>query len=409
MQNIVWLLLLLKVANQEIIDIDSDDEFEKFDISTGVEAHVPWFTAPVQNKSTLAITETSFLQLQPSPGGGILKPEASHSLWPVDPQGTTYGATYSGGRTHSGGTSQASHMPFDSFLSGSHVHDASKAFPVNGYEFSVDSSETLKKFEQFKMFDIVEDFSDHHFVNDGTSTKKPSKNWLKRIQEEWKILEKDLPETILVRVYESRMDLLRAVIVGANGTPYHDGLFFFDVFFPNRYPHVPPRVHYHSGGLRINPNLYSDGKLCLSLLNTWISSREERWIPGKSTMLQVLVSIQGLVLNANPYFNEAEFMIIRQKPNWEMLSQQYNEETFKKSLQTMVFTLRKQPMHFENFVVGHFFKRAGDILVSCQAYMEGAQVGCLVRGDAFTEIGLKGCEKFIPAAIPGTITSNDLL
>ena len=36
------------------------------------------------------------------------------------------------------------------------------------------------------------------------------------------------------------MDLLRAVIVGAEGTPYHDGLFFFDVSFPSGYPSVPP-------------------------------------------------------------------------------------------------------------------------------------------------------------------------
>lgn len=47
-------------------------------------------------------------------------------------------------------------------------------------------------------------------------------------------------DTIFVRVYESRMDLLRAVIVGAEGTPYHDGLFFFDIFFPAGYPSVPP-------------------------------------------------------------------------------------------------------------------------------------------------------------------------
>lgn len=47
-------------------------------------------------------------------------------------------------------------------------------------------------------------------------------------------------DTIFVRVYEARMDLLRAVIVGAEGTPYHDGLFFFDVFFPDAYPNVPP-------------------------------------------------------------------------------------------------------------------------------------------------------------------------
>jgi hypothetical protein len=29
------------------------------------------------------------------------------------------------------------------------------------------------------------------------------------------------------------MDLLRAAIVGPAGTPYHDGLFFFDVHFPH--------------------------------------------------------------------------------------------------------------------------------------------------------------------------------
>ena len=36
------------------------------------------------------------------------------------------------------------------------------------------------------------------------------------------------------------MDLLRAVMVGAPGTPYHDGLFFFDVFFPPTYPDTSP-------------------------------------------------------------------------------------------------------------------------------------------------------------------------
>lgn len=50
-------------------------------------------------------------------------------------------------------------------------------------------------------------------------------------------------DTIFVRVYESRMDLLRAVIKGAEGTPYHDGIFFFDICFPSDYPNVPPVCH----------------------------------------------------------------------------------------------------------------------------------------------------------------------
>ncbi|KAF6141984.1 hypothetical protein GIB67_037952 [Kingdonia uniflora] len=46
--------------------------------------------------------------------------------------------------------------------------------------------------------------------------------------------------TIFVRVYEERINLLRAAIVGAPGTPYHDGLFFFDFFLPSDYPNEPP-------------------------------------------------------------------------------------------------------------------------------------------------------------------------
>lgn len=45
---------------------------------------------------------------------------------------------------------------------------------------------------------------------------------------------------IYVRVSENRMDLLRAVMIGPQGTPYHDGLFFFDAQFPASYPAIPP-------------------------------------------------------------------------------------------------------------------------------------------------------------------------
>jgi ubiquitin-conjugating enzyme E2 O len=44
----------------------------------------------------------------------------------------------------------------------------------------------------------------------------------------------------MVRACEDRIDLLRAAIVGPNGTPYHNGLFFFDIQFPADYPHSPP-------------------------------------------------------------------------------------------------------------------------------------------------------------------------
>ncbi|GJU17181.1 ubiquitin-conjugating enzyme/RWD-like protein [Tanacetum coccineum] len=51
------------------------------------------------------------------------------------------------------------------------------------------------------------------------------------------------------------MDFLRAVIIGPPGTPYQNGLFFFDVCFPVNYPDSPPLLNYRSGGLGINPYL----------------------------------------------------------------------------------------------------------------------------------------------------------
>ncbi|XP_073030850.1 uncharacterized protein [Primulina eburnea] len=264
--------------------------------------------------------------------------------------------------------------------------------------------EVLQNFEGFKKFDTVEDYSDHFYLKNASSGKQPPKNWAKRIQEEWKILEKDLPDTIFVRVYEARMDLLRAVIVGAEGTPYHDGLFFFDVFFPSSYPNVPPLVHYHSGGLRINPNLYNCGKVCLSLLNTWSGNHKEKWILGVSTMLQVLVSIQGLTLNAKPYFNEPGFANTSGSPTGEKRSLDYNESTFIYSLQTMVYSMKRPPKHFENFVIGHYCKYARDIMVSCKAYLDGAQVGCLVKGGVQdVDEGDKSCSQHFKNSLAGFI------
>ena len=41
--------------------------------------------------------------------------------------------------------------------------------------------------------------------------------------------------------------------------------------------------------------------MCLSLLGTWAGPG---WIAGKSTLLQVLISIQSLILCDEPYLNE---------------------------------------------------------------------------------------------------------
>ncbi|XP_059437350.1 probable ubiquitin-conjugating enzyme E2 24 [Corylus avellana] len=243
---------------------------------------------------------------------------------------------------------------------------------------SIPFSATTENSHQFMQFDMVGDCSDHHFLNagKGLALSQAKRSWFKKVQQEWSILEKNLPETIYVRVFDERMDLLRAVIVGAPGTPYHDGLFFFDILLPLEYPYEPPMVHYNSGGLRVNPNLYESGKVCLSLLNTWTGTGSEVWNPESSTILQVLLSLQALVLNEKPYFNEAGYDKQIGRAEGEKNSVSYNENAFLVTCKSMLYLLRKPPKHFEALVEDHFKRRSQHILMACKAYMEGAPVGC---------------------------------
>ncbi|TQD88365.1 hypothetical protein C1H46_026109 [Malus baccata] len=245
---------------------------------------------------------------------------------------------------------------------------------------SIPHSKANDSVDQFRQFDIIADCTDHHFhgANKELALSQVKRGWMKRVQQEWSIFEKDLPEQIYVRAFEERMDLLQAAIVGAPGTPYHDGLFFFDIYLPPEYPHEPPMVHYTSGGLRVNPNLYESGKVCLSLLNTWTGTGTEVWNPGGSTILQVLLSLQALVLNDKPYFNEAGYDQQIGRTEGEKNSVSYNENAFLMTCKSMLYTLHKPPKHFEELVIEHFTRHSQNILMACKAYMDGAPVGCAV-------------------------------
>jgi len=109
--------------------------------------------------------------------------------------------------------------------------------------------------------------------------------------------------------------------------------------------------------VRFNPNLYSDGKVCLSLLGTW---HGEGWTPptassSGSTILQVLVSIQSIIMVAKPYFNEPGYADEEGTPAGEERSREYNENirlaTMRHAIRDM---LRRPPRGFEDVVRNHF-------------------------------------------------------
>jgi ubiquitin-protein ligase len=156
--------------------------------------------------------------------------------------------------------------------------------------------------QQVGNLQILEDApADHHFVLEPEAGGEESKGMMRRAGIEWKQMSSALPAGVTVQVYESRMELLRAAIEGPADTPYEGGLFVFDIYLPPSYPAVPPKVFYWAYGKYINPNLYECGKVCLSLLGTWSGPG---WDKDASTLLQLFVSIQGLILIEAPYCNE---------------------------------------------------------------------------------------------------------
>ena len=92
-----------------------------------------------------------------------------------------------------------------------------------------------------------------------------------------------------------------AMIIGPSDTPYFGGYYFFELHYPANYPYSPPHIIYCTNAekIRFNPNLYTNGKVCLSLLNTW---KGEQWTSCQtiSTILLTLCT----VLIKNPLLNE---------------------------------------------------------------------------------------------------------
>jgi ubiquitin-protein ligase len=112
---------------------------------------------------------------------------------------------------------------------------------------------------------------------------------------------KEKPNNTFIDVNEKNIYQLKILIIGDKSTPYYGGFFMFELEFPDNYPHQPPKVKFLTtdGIVRFNPNLYANGKVCLSIINTWTGPQ---WTPVMS-LLSVVVSIQSL-LKENPIINE---------------------------------------------------------------------------------------------------------
>lgn len=122
---------------------------------------------------------------------------------------------------------------------------------------------------------------------------------MKRMLKERQVLEKPNPD-YFVHFKDDNVLSLDAYIYGAPDSLYRFKLLKFHIIIPESYPFQPPKVRYiqHGRG-RVHPNLYVDGKVCLSILGTWPG---EKWSQAM-TVETVLISIRSL-LDRQPFTHE---------------------------------------------------------------------------------------------------------
>lgn len=213
----------------------------------------------------------------------------------------------------------------------------------------------------------------------GSMTSQLSTIALKRLTGERRSFEQeDLKSCGIYHWFdEDHLDRAWAMIVGPSGTPYANGFYFFEFTFPADYPWAPPRAVFLTGDgrVRFNPNLYVEGKVCLSILGTW---------PGESwssalTFRSVLLSIQSL-FSSSPLQNE---------PGYEMASGQhvdlYSKIIAYENIAVSVMQAVRLPKYAEPFqedLTRMFLSNAGAYARSLAqlAHLDGQCVTCPVYG-----------------------------
>lgn len=146
-----------------------------------------------------------------------------------------------------------------------------------------------------------------------------NKSTLMRIMNDIVDFNENKPEGIYLYIDKKDITKQHALIIGPENTPYFGGFFFFEIIYPKDYPKTSPQVKFLTidKKVRFNPNLYEDGKVCLSILGTW---QGPSWTPVMNIRL-VLDSIRSL-LGSFPIQNEPGFE--NTKPD-DVKSIEYNQ------------------------------------------------------------------------------------
>ena len=196
---------------------------------------------------------------------------------------------------------------------------------------------------------------------------------LKRIMRiDMKSIEKLEISKLGIHIHFEEQDITKAIaiIIGPQGTPYEDAVLCFKVEFPIDYPFSPPKVVYiSSSNIRIHPNLYVgksynnfEGKVCLSVINTWSGPK---W-SSVMTISSIMISLQSL-LDENPLRNEPGYENIKGAQN-DAYNMVVEHDMFRRSmiLNRDLYEDTGFYAPFKDIILEHFKEAKPRILERCE-------------------------------------------
>ena len=112
----------------------------------------------------------------------------------------------------------------------------------------------------------------------------------RRLMRDFKRLQEDPPAGVSGAPADNDIMRWNAVIFGPADTPFEEGTFKLSLEFTEEYPNRSPSVKFETR--MFHPNVYSDGAICLDIL-------QSRWSPTYDVSA-ILTSIQSLLSDPNP-------------------------------------------------------------------------------------------------------------
>ena len=202
-------------------------------------------------------------------------------------------------------------------------------------------------------------------MNGNTMLSKKARN---RITRDVKTLQMVplISEGIYIIPDDDDITLVRAMIIGPDDTPYENGMYFYEIRFPDNYPYSPPKVVYltNDGNTRMHPNFYSCGKVCVSIIGTWSGPG---WTSCQS-LSSILLTFRSLLIK-NPLWQEPGFTDEKTQRNTD-----YNKLISYENMRIAVLKMTSNTPTgfgvFKDIMIEHLKNNKDKIMEFCQSRLD---------------------------------------